>query len=86
MRKIIREQLKKELNEEKYYRLSNKMIGNTLYPLTKKIKGIYDTLSKGDDLDMKQLDGIILSLQKLKDSAKSFEAGTKLNSIPKEYR
>ena len=43
-------------------------------------------ISKGDDLDMKQLDGIILSLQKLKDSAKSFEAGTKLNSIPKEYR
>lgn len=65
--------IKRQLNEESYYRLDDKIIGNELYTAMKSLQQLYNYLDSGNDLDMKHLDAIILKLQKVKNSAKKFD-------------
>ena len=87
LRKLIREELKLQLNEgNEYYRLSTKTIGDELYRVNRNIKSFYDSMKAGNDLELERIDGIISLLQKIKSSAKKFDQGTDLRSIPKQYR
>jgi hypothetical protein len=78
LRKIIREELKRQLNEGKFWRASKKSIGNELYSAQKSLVDFYETLKGGNDLDMKHLDSIISKLQKVKKAAKQFSSPDEL--------
>ena len=83
LRQIIREELIKETTE--YYRLPKDVIGNQLYSLSKELPGFYQTLSKGNDFDMKQFDAMLSKMQKIKKAAKKFTE-TDLRKLPKQYK
>jgi hypothetical protein len=76
LRKLIREQLKKQLNED-FWRLPKKIIDNELYVVTNDLKSLYDSMDNDNDLKIEQLDNIIDELNKIKKKAKKFKPGTK---------
>lgn len=69
---LVKKMIKKQLNEESYYRLDDKVIGNELYTAMRSLTQLYNYLNSGNDLDMNHLDAIIEKLQKVKKSAKLF--------------
>jgi len=83
-----KEQTTKIANEilasNKFWRLPKKTIGNDVYRLQKNLSSLYKSLSNDNDLDMKQLDGIIKGLQRVKSSAKEFDTSD-LRKMPKDY-
>ena len=75
---LLKQMIKEELLKEEtgyYWRLPIKIIGNELYRVQKILPNLYNTVSKGNDFDMEQFDGIIKKLNIIKSSAKKFKAG-----------
>ena len=59
---------KDQLDEAKYYTLPDKVIGNELYVLQRELPEFYKSVSKGNDVDMKQLKKLKSLLDKVHSS------------------
>jgi hypothetical protein len=72
----------KKINEDDYYRLPKKMIGNELHTFNRNVESFVGMLKHGDDFNMELADRLINSLNNFKSNAKKFKSGTK---PPKAY-
>ena len=61
-------------DEEGFWRLDKKTIGNYVFPLSRQFKDFYESLNYGSDLDIDRLDYYIKQLQFIKKRAKFFKS------------
>lgn len=62
------------VNEAKFYRIDPKVRDNELWRSYLNIKSFYESLTNGNDVDLKVLNSIIKNLQKVKKSIKGFNS------------
>lgn len=66
------------VNEETFYRLPNKIIGNDLYAAKQSLNSFYDSTSSGDDVEPKTLESIIKNLERIQKEVKKFSHSDEL--------
>jgi len=65
LKQIIKEELKKSLNET-YYRLDDKIGKNFLFVAHKNLMALSSSINSGKDMNMEKLEGIITLLDMVK--------------------
>lgn len=79
--------LKNHINEASvsFNRMSKKVIGNELYTVAKDMQSLYDSVSKGNDVNMNLVNSIDKKWQIIKKSIKEFDVKD-ARTLPNEYK
>lgn len=71
IQEIIREEIKKLTEADRYHRLEDKKALNKLYSLSKNLPSFANNVLKGNDIDLDWLDAIIKNLQYIRSKVES---------------